>query len=50
MSNEEEAYNKHIKFIEKETALPRDIIIKVLEADEKYLDLIIEMMEEGNHV
>lgn len=45
MHNEKEALEKHIDFIEKETGLSRDIIAKVLEADEKYLDLIIRQME-----
>lgn len=47
--NEEEAYKKHVEFIEKETGLTKETIKKVLEADEKYLDIIIKNMEGKNN-
>ena len=43
--SEEEAYKNHVDFIEKETGLSRHIIEKVLQADEKYLEIVIAMME-----
>lgn len=41
---EEEISKDHIEYVAKESGVSKDIVIKVLEADLKYLDEIVSLI------
>jgi hypothetical protein len=49
IEKEEKAYKYHVDFIAKETELDIEIIKRVLEADEKYLNLVISQFNEKDN-